>query len=157
MKTNITLAAAMAGVLLAAAPAGAALAADHQVRMLNRGAAGMMVFEPAYLAIEPGDTVTFLNSDPGHNAETAAGMLPAGAAPFKGAMSKEITVAFETEGLYGYLCKPHYAMGMVGLIKVGADTPNADAAKAAKHPGKAAKVMAALLATAGDTVAAVPK
>ncbi len=156
MKTTVV-AATAAGILLATTLTGPALAADHQVKMLNRGAAGMMVFEPAYLAIAPGDTVTFLTTDPGHNAETATGMLPDGAAPFKGGMNKEITVTFDAEGLYGYLCKPHYAMGMVGLIKVGSDAPNADAAKATKHPGKAAKVMARLLATAGNTVAALPK
>ena len=148
MKTNFT---------LAAAPGGAALAADHQVKMLNRGAAGMMVFEPAFLAIEPGDTVTFLTTDAGHNAEIIDGMLPDGAEPFAGAMNKEITVTFETEGLYGYKCKPHYGMGMVGLIKVGDEAPNAETAKAAKHPGKAKKVMAGLLTTAGNPVAALPK
>jgi len=33
--------------------------ADHTVKMLNQGATGIMVFEPAYLKINPGDTVIF--------------------------------------------------------------------------------------------------
>ena len=133
------------------------MAADHKVRMLNRGAAGMMVFEPAFLAIQPGDTVTFLSADPGHNAEIIAGMLPAGAPGFKGAINKEITVGFAPEGLYGYKCAPHYAMGMVGLIQVGDEAPNAADAAKVRHPGKAGKVMAALFADAGNADAALPK
>lgn len=147
MKTNFTLAAAMAGILLAAAPGGAALAADHQVKMLNRGAAGMMVFEPAYLAIEPGDTVTFLTTDSGHNAEIIDGMLPDGAEPFAGAMNKEITVTFETEGLYGYKCKPHYGMGMVGVVVVEDPAGNLELAKAVKQRGKAKKVFETIFGT----------
>lgn len=157
MTKTLTLAAAVAGFVLATTAAGPVLAADHQVKMLNRGAAGMMVFEPAFLAIQPGDTVTFLVADAGHNAEVIAGMLPEGAEPFAGAMNKQITVTFAKEGVYGYRCKPHYAMGMVGLIQVGDDAPNADAARAIKHPGKAGKVMAGLFVEAGNALAALPK
>lgn len=145
--------AAGAAALLAAGP-GAAAAADHEVKMLNRGAAGMMVFEPPYLKVAPGDTVTFKSVNPSHNAETIPGMLPEGAQPFKGAMSKDVTVTFEKEGIYGYKCMPHYGMGMVGVIQVGDDTGNADAAKAVKHPGKAKTVMAELIGKVGATVAA---
>lgn len=157
MNKTLTLAAALAGIALGTAAIGPALAADHQVKMLNRGATGMMVFEPAFLAIQPGDTVTFLTTDAGHNAEAIAGMLPGGAEPFAGAMSKQITVTFAAEGLYGYRCKPHYAMGMVGLIQVGDDAPNAAAAAKVKHPGKAGKVMAGLIGEAGNALAALPK
>lgn len=148
-----TLLAGTAGLLLALAAA-PALAADHEVKMLNRGAAGMMVFEPAYLEIAPGDTVTFVATDKSHNAEIIEGMLPTGAEPFKGAMNKDLTVTFETAGLYGYKCLPHYTMGMVGLVKVGDGGANLDAAQAVKHPGKAGTVMAALFDQAAETVAA---
>ncbi|MET4702257.1 pseudoazurin [Constrictibacter sp. MBR-5] len=143
--------AASAAALLAA---GTAAAANHEVKMLNRGAAGMMVFEPAYLKVAPGDTVTFKSVNPSHNAETIPGMLPEGAQPFKGALSKDVTVTFEKEGIYGYKCMPHYGMGMVGLVQVGDDTGNVDAAKAVNHPGKAKKVMAELISKTGATVAA---
>lgn len=154
---NRILAAGTAGLLLAFAAAAPALAADHEVRMLNRGAAGMMVFEPAYLEIAPGDTVTFVATDRGHNAETIAGMLPDGAAAFKGPIGKDLAVTFETDGVYGYKCMPHYGMGMVGLIKVGDGGDNLAAARAVEHRGKAAKVMAGLLGRAADTVAALGK
>lgn len=157
MNKTFTLAAALAGLVLGTAVAGPALAADHQVKMLNRGAAGMMVFEPAFLAVQPGDTVTFVPTDAGHNAEAIDGMLPEGAEPFAGGMGKEISVTFKAEGLYGYKCKPHYGMGMVGLIQVGDEAPNAQAAAKVKHPGKAGKVMAGLVAKAGSGLAEAPK
>ena len=47
------------------------------------------------------------------------------------------------------MCKPHYAMGMVGLIAVGDPTANLAEASQAKQPGKAKQVMADLLARAG--------
>jgi pseudoazurin len=64
-------------------------------------------------------------------------MAPEGAEPFKGKMNQDVTVAFEKPGVYGYQCKPHYAMGMVGLVVVGDPAVNLDAAKAAPQKGKA--------------------
>jgi len=43
------------------------LAADFEVHMLNKGVAGSMVFEPAFVQVQPGDTVTFIPTDKGHN------------------------------------------------------------------------------------------
>ena len=113
-----------------------AQAATHEVRMLNRGTEGMMVFEPAYTLVEPGDTVTFVPTDKSHNVESIDGMLPDGAEPFAGKMNKEVSVTFTEEGVYGVKCKPHYAMGMTALVQVG-EAGNLDAAKAVEHPGKA--------------------
>lgn len=96
-----------------------AAAETHEVRMLNKGAEGRMVFEPATLSVAAGDTVKFLATDKGHNAETIEGMLPDGAEPFRGKINQEIEVSLTEEGLYGVMCKPHYAMGMVMLIAVG--------------------------------------
>ena len=45
-----------------------AFAADFEVHMLNKGADGAMVFEPLLIRIAPGDTVTFIPTDKGHNA-----------------------------------------------------------------------------------------
>ncbi|HMA14478.1 MAG TPA: plastocyanin/azurin family copper-binding protein, partial [Kiloniellaceae bacterium] len=60
--------------LLAAAMTFAALttaqAGEVEVKMLTRGEAGMMVFEPAVVHVQPGDTVRFVPVDPGHNAES---------------------------------------------------------------------------------------
>ena len=122
-----------------------AMAADRVVKMLNKGAAGAMVFEPALLKIAPGDSVTFLAVDKVHNAESIAGMVPVGAVPFKGAMSQSLKVRFSKPGVYGYKCLPHYGMGMVGVVVVGSAASNLAAAKAKSHPGKAKQVMSELL------------
>ena len=139
MKTILLAATALAVAILPAT------AADFQVKMLNKGAKGMMVFEPDVVKVQPGDTVTFVATDPGHDAMSVPGMLPDGAQPFEGQIGKDVTVTFTQPGVYGVKCKPHYVMGMVGVVVVGDAAPNLEAAKAAKNPGKAGKVFAALL------------
>lgn len=141
--------AAILASALAVAALAPAQAAEVEVKMLTRGETGMMVFEPALVQIEPGDSVRFVPVDPGHNAESIKGMLPEGAAPFKGGIGKEIVVTFEQEGLYGYQCMPHYGMGMVGLVVAGNKQANLEAAQALKQPGKAAKRFKDLFAELG--------
>ncbi len=136
----------LAGALMALAAAGAQ-AAEVEVKMLNKGAAGAMVFEPALVKIAPGDTVKFVPTDKSHNAETVPEMLPAGAEPFIGKMNEQVDVTFKQNGVYGIKCKPHYGMGMVALVVVG-EPANLEAAAAAKHPGKAKQVFADLVAKA---------
>jgi len=135
-----TLALGTAALLLLGAAAGAA---EIEVKMLDKGTEGVMVFEPALVKIAPGDTVKFVATNKGHNAETIKGMLPEGAEPFVGKVNQEIAVTFDKPGVYGVKCLPHYAMGMVGLVVVG--TPaNQTEAMAVVHPGKAKQVMTAL-------------
>lgn len=126
---------------------GPVFAADHQVQMLNKGEKGAMVFQPDYIEAAPGDTVTFVPTDKGHDAESMKGLIPEGAEPFKGKINQEVKVTLDKEGLYGVKCTPHFGMGMVALIKVGQPT-NADAFAAVKLPGKAKTKMAELLAQA---------
>ncbi|WP_298091146.1 pseudoazurin [uncultured Sphingomonas sp.] len=126
-----------------------ALAKEFVVKMKNQGAAGAMVFEPAFVKAMPGDTVRFVPSDPSHNAETIPTMLPAGVAPSKGGMNKEFVLPVSTPGLYGIKCMPHYSMGMVALIQVGkGPSSNLAAARAVKLPPFAAKRMTPMLAQA---------
>lgn len=94
-------------------------AETHQVKMLNRGAAGAMVYEPDFLKIRPGDTVKFRATTSGHDAASIPEMTPAGATTFKGRINEEIEVTFTEKGFYGIKCLPHYAMGMIMLIQVG--------------------------------------
>ncbi|MFH0296213.1 pseudoazurin [Bradyrhizobium sp. 31Argb] len=133
----------LVGAAAALILAGSAQAADVEVKLLNRGADGVMVFEPAFVKIAPGDTVKFLSPDKGHNAESVKGMLPEGATPFVGKNGEDIAVKFDKEGVYGVKCLPHYGMGMVAMIVVG--TPgNVDQAKAVPQSGKAKQVFATL-------------
>jgi pseudoazurin len=139
MRKAITLGAVVALMALI----GGADAAEIEVKMLDKGADGVMVFEPALVKIEPGDTVKFVSTNKGHNAETIKGMVPADATPFVGKVNQDIAVTFDKPGFYGIKCLPHYAMGMVALVVVG--TPaNQDEAKAVTHPGRAKQVMTAL-------------
>lgn len=98
---------------------GAAFAETHEVQMFNKGEAGKMIFEPAFLQIASGDTVVFVPTNKSHNAESIKGMMPEGAESFKGKINKEVEATFDVEGVYGIMCKPHYAMGMVMTIEVG--------------------------------------
>jgi len=93
--------------------------------------------------IEPGDTVKFVAADKGHNVESVAEMVPEGGQAFLGKVNEELKITFDKPGVYGYKCKPHYGMGMVGLVVVGEPT-NVEPEQAAKHPGKAKQVFATL-------------
>lgn len=126
-----------------------AFAAEHEVHMLNKGEAGAMVFEPALVRIAAGDTVKFVPTDPGHNAESVRGMAPDGAEMFKGTIGKEVDVTFTVPGVYGVKCLPHFAMGMVALVVVDDPASNLDAAKAVKNPPKAQERFDALFAELG--------
>jgi pseudoazurin len=132
-----------AGCLAAAGPAAAA---EHEIRMLNRGEAGIMVFEPAFLEVAPGATVHFRAVDNGHHAASVDGMVPEGGATWKGGLSKDVAVTFDVEGVYGVRCVPHHAMGTVALIVVGDPSVNLEAARQVKQPGRAKQRMADLLA-----------
>jgi pseudoazurin len=137
-----------AAALFAALPHLGAWAADHKVWMKGSGEQPML-FDPAFLKIAAGDTVTFTPRDAGHSVETLSG--PEGTEPFYGSLDRELKVTFSTEGLYAYRCPPHVEMGMVGLIQVGDATTGADSAGAAEIPAKAKSRMKALLAEAGVT------
>jgi pseudoazurin len=144
-----TLAAATTIILALGGLSLPAMAAEYRIQLLNKGEAGTMVFEPNFLAIQPGDTVTFVPTDKSHNVETIQGMVPDGAEPFKSKVNEEFTVAFAVPGLYGIKCTPHFAMGMVGAIAVGDDLPNLDAARSATVPNKAKERLETAFASLG--------
>ncbi|WP_060492799.1 pseudoazurin [Pseudomonas sp. NBRC 111140] len=106
-------------LLASALLAPAVLAEVHEVKMLNRGSDGAMVYEPDHLHIAPGDSVRFLPTQSGHNAASVAGLLPAGAEPFKSKLNQVFEQTFSVPGVYGIQCIPHLAMGMVMVIQVG--------------------------------------
>jgi pseudoazurin len=122
---------------------GGARAAEVEVKLLNKGTEGMMVFEPAFVKIAPGDTVKFVATDKGHNAETIKGMLPDGAAAFVGKTGEDVEVKFEQQGIYGIKCAPHYGMGMVAMVVVGTPS-NEEQARAVPQIGKAKQLFATL-------------
>ena len=126
-------------MLMAAVVGGAvaASAAELEVKMLNKGESGVMVFEPAFVQAQPGDTIHFVATDKSHNVESIKGMLPEGVEPFKGKLNEDYDLVVTAEGIYGVKCTPHFAMGMVMLVAVGDPSANLEAAQAVKNPKKA--------------------
>ncbi|WP_064711978.1 pseudoazurin [Rhizobium bangladeshense] len=143
MRSKFGLIAVAAVLVASAAPS---MAADHQIQMLNKGAEGVMVFEPGFVKIAPGDTVTFVPTDKSHNVETYKGLIPDGAAQFKSKPNEEFQTKFDVPGAYVVKCTPHAGMGMVALIQVGDAPANLDAIKTAKVPNPARKRLDADLA-----------
>ncbi|WP_168880168.1 pseudoazurin [Rhizobium sp. P28RR-XV] len=136
MRFKLALAAAAAALVVSAAPL---MAADHQIQLLNKGTDGAMVFEPGFVKIAPGDTVTFVPTDKSHNVETFKGLIPDGAPEFKSKPSEQFQTKFDVPGAYVVKCTPHAGMGMVALIQVGEKPANLDAIRTAKVPNMARK------------------
>ena len=114
---------------------GNVVAKDHKVKMINGKAPDIFIFEPAVVKSEKGDTVTW-SGDAMHNSASIKEMLPKGAKPWMGSLTKKagdksISVKFDIEGLYGYNCTPHAMFGMVGLVVVGDPSANIKGAKTA--------------------------
>tara|TARA_B100000524_G_C23604565_1_gene353832 strand:- start:569 stop:961 length:393 start_codon:yes stop_codon:yes gene_type:complete len=115
--------------------------ANFEVKMLNQGQDGVMVFEPSLLKINVGDTVTFKATDAAHNSASIPGMIPNGASSWNGDLSRDISVTFDVPGVYGYQCTPHAMMAMVGVIQVDNNIENLDAVKIAASSFKTTFVM----------------
>ena len=118
-------------------------AKDLTIEMLNKREDGAkMVYSQDIARIDVGDTITWVPTKKGHNVEFIAG--PDGwKAPKKSKLSKEVSITFDTPGVYLYQCTPHKTMGMIAIVVVG-DGDN-DISKA-KVKGKSKKVFKALLA-----------
>lgn len=72
-----------------------AMAENHRIEMLNTAPSDTNhnnVFSPALLFVEPGDTMTFVPTDAGHNSASKRGMLPEGAEPWNSPMDEEFTI-----------------------------------------------------------------
>ena len=93
---------------------------EYEVKMLNFGNDGSMVFEPGFLKVNVGDTVHFKSVDMAHNSESSTGLIPVNASGWKGNINEDITLT--EEGVYVYQCTPHLILGMVGVIQVGSPT-----------------------------------
>lgn len=104
-------------LLLSVLTLGNAFTAEHEVKMLTWGKGGSMVYEPAVLRVEVGDTVTFIPTQSGHQVKSHT--IPEGAAEFISSLDEKFSVTLDKEGIYLYYCPPHRMMNMSGLIQVG--------------------------------------
>lgn len=136
-------------LLTSAVGVGSTWAATHEVLMYNKNPDNKkerMVFIPAILKIEPGDTVKFVSKSKGHNSQSDKKAIPEGAENWKSKIGKDFEVTYTIEGTYGYYCTPHRGLGMVGLILVGDYKVNWDDVKASKQKSKAKKIYKKLYA-----------
>ena len=120
-----------------------AIASDVTVEMLNKDADGNRnVYSQEIVEIAAGSTVKWVPTDKLHNVEIIASPNDM---KLKSKNSKEVSVTFETPGIYYYWCTPHKGMGMIGLVIVGGDTSNKTQISKAKAIGKSKKKLKALL------------
>ena len=120
-------------------------AADITVDMLNKRDDGAkMAYSEDISRIDVGDTITWVSTSKGHNVEFIAG--PEGATlPKKSKLNKDVSVTFDTPGVYFYQCTPHKGLGMIALVVVGGDTSNKDDIANAKTFGKSKKILPNLI------------
>ena len=123
-----------------------AKADDMSIDMLNKLDDGAkMAYSVDVAEINSGDTITWLPTSKGHNVHFIAG--PEGwDLPKKSKNNKEVSITFDTPGMYLYQCTPHASMGMIALVIVDGDTSNKDAIAKSKLRGKSKKLLKKLLA-----------
>lgn len=104
--------------------------ADVIVEMRDKSTMGdesLFVFEPAYIKIQPGQTVGFKLVDSGHN--TVSELTPNNSTGWE-INYTDGEVKLQEEGVYLYYCTPHKTFGMYGIIQVGDSSSNKAAALA---------------------------
>lgn len=118
--------AALALPALAAAQAPGAKGRTVVVKMIDKSATEY-VFEPANVTVRPGDVIQFVQTGSmPHNVDFKA--VPAGVelgdrktGPFLSTANETYEITIDkrfTKGSYSYVCTPHEAMGMKGVITV---------------------------------------
>ena len=126
--------------------ASTSFAADITVEMLNKRKSDnqSMVYSEDISRIDVGDTITWVPTTKGHNVHFLAG--PDGwDIPKKSKFNKEVSITFDTPGIYYYQCTPHKSMGMIALVVVGGDTSNKEVIAKIRAMGKSKKKLKALL------------
>jgi len=122
-------------------------AEDTTVEMLNKLDKRTMVFSQEIVRINPGDTVYWKSTDPGHNVQfISKNGVPDGVEKFKSKVGKDTEFTFTIPGIYAYWCVPHKTLGMIGFVIVGEDLSNLDAIKKVKFIGKSKKIAKTLIA-----------
>ena len=122
-------------------------AEDTTVEMLNKLDKRTMVFSQEIVRINPGDTVFWKATDPGHNVEFISKKgIPDGVEKFKSKVGKDTEFTFTIPGIYAYWCVPHKTLGMIGFVIVGEDLSNLDVIKKVKFIGKSKKIAKTLIA-----------
>ncbi|MEM7296126.1 MAG: plastocyanin/azurin family copper-binding protein [Pseudomonadota bacterium] len=129
----------------------------HVVEMLNadpNNSRERQVFVPAVVRANVGDTIRFVSTDRGHNAQSEEDWSPAGGTEWKSRINDDLEVVVEVEGAYMYKCQPHASAGMIGLLLVGDVSANYEDLKGQRFRGKAKQRAAAMFEEADAILAA---
>lgn len=123
----------LGGGFFAAQTLGRAKAETWQVEIVMRGRGGgsRVWFDPVGLLIQPGQTVRWVNRNPGNSHTTTAYnpqnfgrplRMPKSARSWNSDFllpDERFSVTFDIPGVYDFYCIPHEHAGMVGRIIVG--------------------------------------
>ncbi|HEX2107747.1 MAG TPA: plastocyanin/azurin family copper-binding protein [Rubrobacteraceae bacterium] len=124
MRRLLQLATLSLVALLVFAPSAWAQGQEVTVRMEDN------FFDPASITVEPGTTVTWVQS--GNNPHTTTsydGLWDSGM--IEGGSGGTFSFTFEEPGTYDYFCIPHESMGMIGSVTVTSGTATASPASTA--------------------------
>src|SRR5687767_11299315 len=87
-------------------------------------------FDPANITVEPGTTVTWVQSgDNPHTTTSYDGLWDSGI--IEGGSGGTFSFTFEEPGTFEYFCIPHEEMGMIGSVTVTGGTASASASATA--------------------------
>jgi plastocyanin len=118
MRRLLKLATLSLVALLAFAPSAWAQGQEVTVRMEDN------FFDPANITVEPGTTVTWVQS--GNNPHTTTsydGLWDSGM--IEGGSGGTFSFTFEEPGTFDYFCIPHESLGMIGSVTVTGSTATA--------------------------------
>jgi plastocyanin len=115
-----------------AAPRVALAAGDTvEIRMHGNTEGSHVWYDPVGIHVEPGQTIKWINLDPGNSHTVTAYhpnnfdrplRIPRGAEPWNSDYllpNEAFSVTLTVQGVYDYYCVPHEHAGMVGRIVVG--------------------------------------
>jgi plastocyanin len=142
MRRLLQLATLSLVALLVFAPSAWAQGQEVTVRMEDN------FFDPANITVEPGTTVTWVQS--GNNPHTTTsydGLWDSGM--MEGGSGETFSFTFEEPGTFDYFCIPHESLGMIGTVTVTGSTATGTAT------GTASPTATALADTGGPPISSL--
>jgi plastocyanin len=142
MRRLLKLATLSLVALLVFAPSAWAQGQEVTVRMEDN------FFDPANITVEPGTTVTWVQS--GNNPHTTTsydGLWDSGM--IEGGSGGTFSFTFEEPGTYDYFCIPHESLGMIGSVTVTGSTASPTATATGTATATASPTATALSDTGG--------
>ena len=146
MRRLLQLATLSLVALLVFAPSAWAQGQEVTVRMEDN------FFDPANITVEPGTTVTWVQS--GNNPHTTTsydGLWDSGM--IEGGSGGTFSFTFEEPGTYDYFCIPHESLGMIGSVTVTGSTASPTATATGTATATASPTATALADTGGPPIA----